>query len=463
MLIYEELITMLLDNFENMLTLLAAIVGLLGCLFKYIKSPKRGYRILIVFFLSNFLSDYYWTIYTLVMGYDPEVSAFLAYLGWNIAYPVLLIAVVYMCAEGARRYFHPVILWPLFTNAVQFTIYIQYGGLFNNLWQVGMTTITMIICMQQIMYYRQNKRSGAKKPYLAILVLSYLIFEYGMWTASCFSWSHQLLDPYFYCAVLSAIVMTTFVWGAEKHYGTGTSDNTLNSLTESRYQILFQAIVTALISGASLGGYVLATILKESIPELRIGTVATDKVVVMLFAISSVMCLLILLLVYEINLHYSRIREKEQEVDLGKRNRFSFIFTIIITFSLMLFDVVYNTMLLYDASVTEIYEDAKDVVNSTAAELENYLVVAETTLRVVADSVELMEQNGTNSEEIYRYLTAQTKFQAEQFDENFTGIYAYGVGSCIYNSTAIRRHIIMLMESIMTRFRKNHMTEVQRH
>ena len=34
---------MILENFENMLTLLAAVLGLLGCLFKYIKSPKRGY------------------------------------------------------------------------------------------------------------------------------------------------------------------------------------------------------------------------------------------------------------------------------------------------------------------------------------------------------------------------------------------------------------------------------------
>ena len=53
---------MLIDDLENMLTLLAAILGLLGCLFKYIKAPKRGYIFLIIFFLSNFLSDYYWTI-----------------------------------------------------------------------------------------------------------------------------------------------------------------------------------------------------------------------------------------------------------------------------------------------------------------------------------------------------------------------------------------------------------------
>ncbi len=416
---------MVLDDFENMLTLLATVIGLLYCLFKYIKNPRRGYIILIVFYMSNFLSDYYWTIYSLVMRYYPEVSEFLAYLGWNIAYLVLLFAVFYMTADRARRFFHPVILWPIFTNVSQFMIYIQYGGLFNNLWQVGVTTLTMILCMQGIVYYRKNKKNGAKKPYFSILVLAYLIVEYAMWTSSCFEWSSQFLDPYFYCTLLNAILSITLVWGAEKFYGVGSTKTSLNGLAESRYQILFQAIVTVLICGASVGGYILATVLKDSIPELQIGTLATDRIVVMLFGISVILVLLILLLVYEINRHYKKVRENNQEMDVKKRNRFSFIFTIAITFALMLFDVVYNTMLLYDVSVTEIYEDAKDVVNSTAAELENYLTVAETTLRVVADSVELMSQNGASSDEIYQYLTVQTTLQAEQFDENFTGIYAY--------------------------------------
>ena len=67
---------MVLDDFENMLTLLATVIGLLYCLFKYIKNPRRGYIILIVFYMSNFLSDYYWTIYSFVMRDYPEVSEF---------------------------------------------------------------------------------------------------------------------------------------------------------------------------------------------------------------------------------------------------------------------------------------------------------------------------------------------------------------------------------------------------
>ena len=41
---------MTLDDFENVITLAATCLGLLGVLFKYIKSPKRWYLLLITFF-----------------------------------------------------------------------------------------------------------------------------------------------------------------------------------------------------------------------------------------------------------------------------------------------------------------------------------------------------------------------------------------------------------------------------
>ena len=416
---------MIIEDFENVLTLLAAILGLFGCLFKYIKTPRRGYLYLIIFFLANFLSDYYWTIYTLVMRSYPEVSELLAYFGWNVGYLFLLLAVISFRSESVKHYFHPIILWPVLTNIWQFFIYIQFGGIFNNLWQVGVTTIIMIVCMQEIMFYLMNRKAKARIPYLAILVMAFLISEYGMWTASCFTWSNQLLDPYYYCTIVGAVLKVMFAWGAEKEYGIINEENSENELAEFRYQMLFQAIVSVLICGASLGGFILATALKESMLFMQLGTTASDKIVIMLFIISLVLSFLILGIVYIIDLRYKKSRENLKKMDAGRQSRYSFIFTLVITFFLILIVVVYNASLLYNSSVTEINENAKDVVKSTAAEIENYITVAETTLRVVADSTELMEKEGASSEEIYKYLEAQTKIQSQQFDENFTGIYAY--------------------------------------
>ena len=416
---------MTLDDFENVITLAATCLGLLGVLFKYIKSPKRWYLLLITFFLANFLSDYYWTVYSLVMNTYPEVSEFLAYFGWNVGYLLLMVAVLKTSSDSEKDFFHPLMLWPILTNIVQFFLYIQYGGLLNNIWQVSITTIIMILCMQEIMYYRVNKAKGQKFPYFAVVVLLFLLTEYGMWTASCFTFENDLLDPYFYLTIVRSILIVMFAWAAEKTLGKASNVSFTGELSEFRYQMLFEAIVSVLIGGASIGGYILATVIKNSMLTMQIGTTASDRIVVMLFVISVVLCLLVMLLVYAIDNHYVKILATRMNMDASRRSRFSFIFTIIITFSLMLFVVIYNTKLLYNATVSEINEDAKGAVRSTAAELENYITVAKTTLRVVADSVDIMSQNGASSEEIYDYLVTQTNIQSKQFDKNFTGIYAY--------------------------------------
>jgi HD-GYP domain-containing protein (c-di-GMP phosphodiesterase class II) len=420
---------MLLDDFENLLTLLAAVMGLLACLFRFIRTPRRGYFLLIIFYLANYLSDYYWTIYSLVMRSYPTVSEFLAYLGWNIGYLVLLFTTIHMRRDAAKKYFHPLLLLPVLTNTLQFILYIQYGGLFNNLWQVGITTIIMVICAQEVVFYFKNKNNGAAIPHFAIVTLLFLLTEYAMWTSSCFEWPGEFLNPYHYLTVIDVILKVMIAYAATMDYGVRTRNRNESSLVEFRYQILFQSTITLIIFGASVGGYVLANALKESVTSLKIGTTSSDRIVILLFTISSCLSFLILLFAFIFNRRYKTLRSKRLEMDQGKRSRFSFIIIIAITFMLMLFVVIYNTTLLYQASVTEINEDAKDVVKSTAAELENYITTAKTTLRVVADTIDLMNENGVSADEVERYLTNQTQVQAEHFDDNFTGIYAYFDGT----------------------------------
>jgi hypothetical protein len=44
-------------------------------------------------------------------------------------------------------------LLPVLTNIPQLLLYIQYGGILNNLWEVGLTTITMVLCLQELVCY----------------------------------------------------------------------------------------------------------------------------------------------------------------------------------------------------------------------------------------------------------------------------------------------------------------------
>ena len=98
---------MTFESFENIFTLSCTVISLLCCLFKYIEFPKRTCLYLAIFFLAHFLSDYYWTIYVLVMGDYPQVSDFAANLGWNIGYVFLLLAVFQFWKERGKIHFHP--------------------------------------------------------------------------------------------------------------------------------------------------------------------------------------------------------------------------------------------------------------------------------------------------------------------------------------------------------------------
>ena len=405
------------QTFEDIFSLLCTIVGLLYCIFRYIETPRNVYRCLLVFFLANFLSEYYWTIYELVMQSYPDVSMFVAYLGWNVGYVMLFLTVFFIRSEGAKRYFHPIMLLPVVLNIPQFVLYIQYGGVLNNIWEVAFTTVTMYFCLQDIMYFAKNRGNLKKLPWLSILVLAYLVSMYGMWTSSCFDWSSEVVNPYLYFSVSSSLLCLFFAHAASKHYESEKPDNESRSASELRFQILIQAIVSLVIIGICAIGFFTAFGIKNSVKS-------GDHIVVYLFAISFVLILLVLVMLYVLTRRYRRIMKFIRKMNEGNRSRLHFVFTVIVTLALMLFALIYNSIVLYKSSVVSVFEDGDEAIKSTATELESYLTVASTTLRVAADSVDLLVESGKSVEEIEQFIIDQTTRQAEKFDENFTGIYA---------------------------------------
>ncbi len=416
---------MTFDDFENLFTLFCTVVGLLFCLFKYIELPKRRYLYLIIFFLTHFFSDYYWAIYGLIMHSSPNVSGFMSYLGWNISY-LFLFRMVFRLRGKGNRYFHPLMLWPVLTNIPLLILYLTFGGIFNNLWQVGITTITMVFCMKELLYYSQNKKKGISHfPRLSFLILLFLIFGYGMWTASCFDWKSELINPYLYFTILAYISSLFFAWGTEKDYEDEGQVMIKKTEAEFRLQTLLKTIASYVILGACAGGYFIVLWMKNSIPFSDNSDEASNIIITVLYAISFLLILLVMILIYVIITRYKKAKEKRQNLDAGKLSSINFISTVCVTLFLMVFAISYNTKLIYNASVAAVYDTGEEKIRMFSTELENYLTGTETTLRVAADSIDLMERNGASSQDIYLYLIYQTSKQYEQLDENFAGIYAY--------------------------------------
>ncbi|MBR6224757.1 MAG: hypothetical protein IKR02_03400, partial [Firmicutes bacterium] len=246
------------DSVIDVLMLLTAIIGMLGSLYSYIEKPNKGWLFLTGYFFASFLSGYYWITSTLVTHVEPKVSEFTAYFGWNVAYVVLLVA-VYEMRNPDSKGFRPLISFiPIPLNLIQFYLYIQFGGWFNNVWQVSFTTVIMIFCLQSLLYQNNNKKDGRAFPYFNGLVLTFCFAEYVTWTASCFDWSSNARNPYYYFSVISYAAQIFFPWAMKKEYEARFFKKSDNSSSEIKFQALLQVIVSFIVFGGCIGGYYLA-------------------------------------------------------------------------------------------------------------------------------------------------------------------------------------------------------------
>ncbi|MBP5252376.1 MAG: response regulator [Lachnospiraceae bacterium] len=414
-----------LDIVTDVIMLLAAIIGLLGSLFRYVEIPKKGWLLASMFFLSELLSDYYWTTYTIVMHEEPDVSAFLAYFGWNIGYAIIFLSVLHMRSEGSKRYFNPLMLLPIPLNLFQFFIYIQYGGLFNNIWQVGLSTIVVIICLQSILYYLKEKKNGEPVPYFHCIIIFYIFTQYVMWTASCYDWYSDFTNPYYYSCVAGYITEIFFAWAINKTYKSRGLEHAENTARDTRFQARLEVIISGLLLAACVGGYLVADWMKKTIPQGTDNSAVLSMIAVILFMFSIFLCLIILALIY---IAAQRYKYKKSSGDSGtgiKRGRINLFMTIIVTLGLMVFTVIYNSRLFYRVSLSGIYTSGEDKAANISSELDNYLAIAQSSLNVTADTIDLMLENGESEDKINAYLTSQTTRLKSRFDENFTGVYGY--------------------------------------
>ncbi|MCR4787005.1 MAG: response regulator [Lachnospiraceae bacterium] len=413
---------------ENVFTLFATIVGLLICLFHYIEMPKKGWLYTSIFFLMHLLSDYYWTTYTIVMRSEPEVSAFFAYLGWNVGYLFLLLAVWSMQKEGSKRYFNLLMLLPIPINVYQFMLYLPFGGLINNIWQGLFLTVIACICVRELLYCMKRRKAKVGFPWFHFLVLLFVISEYGMWTSSCFGWNSVFTNPYYYFEFVNYLIPIFFAMAIKKDYVAEGLVYPEKNTAELRFHVLLQSVVAFIIVGGCLGGYWFADWIKRLLPPPDENNGTASVIIAILFAISLVLVILIMAVVYVIANHYKNLPKEPQRLAENKKGRLNFALTLIVTLGLMIFAAAYNSGLIYKVSVTEVYNAGADKAYATSTELENYLSIADSVLKVTADTVDMMYQHFEPMEKIDRYIKQQTENQAEQFDENFTGIYAYVEG-----------------------------------
>ena len=171
---------MFLEQVSSIYSIIMNLAGLMICLFQYFKNPSKKWIYSIAFLLGNLLSNYYWGVYVLVMNDYPNVSSLFSYFGWNLAYLVLALMVIYNRKEKGDRYFNPISLIVVPINIVQLFMYLQYGGYFNNIWQVALSTFASVMCINEILRYlfRHSKNPDIKFPFVSAALLYYILISY---------------------------------------------------------------------------------------------------------------------------------------------------------------------------------------------------------------------------------------------------------------------------------------------
>ena len=316
---------MLLEQVLSGLTIALNVIGLMVCLFDYIKRPTRTAVFAIVYLLSTLLSNYYWGVYVAVMDDYPNVSSFLSYVGWNAAFLVLTILLIFLMTKDRVRYFNPICLIPIPLNFVQLLMYLQYGGYFNNIWQVVLSTFVSCASINLILRYifKHKKIENLRKPYIECVLLAMMFFEYVSWTASCFSWSTEAIDPYTYATILCSIGYIILPLSVIKTYYTGKVE-----IDESRKasRNIFVMMYVIFITTTCIGGCLLAVWMRDTLNN-GIGQLG-DKdpfsvIAVMLFVVSVVIILFtatIILVVSSDQKSYESRKLRIEKKDAEKSN-----------------------------------------------------------------------------------------------------------------------------------------------
>ncbi|MBR4719310.1 MAG: response regulator, partial [Lachnospiraceae bacterium] len=107
------------------------------------------------------------------------------------------------------------------------------------------------------------------------------------------------------------------------------------------------------------------------------------------------------------------------------RKRHSMIVPLILVFVFMAVMVIYTSRLMYNVAVSNSNTVIEDRMLNISSMIENHLNTAENVLHVTADSVYHMLISGSTPARIHEFLVEETNNVAEQFDENYTGIYGY--------------------------------------
>ena len=295
------------EQIGNIYCIVVNVIGLTICLFHYVDRPRRSWIYVTAYLLCSLLSAYYWGAYSLLMGDTPTIDSFTAYFGENLSLIPLILLLIHVYRQVHKDvqkwFFNPLCLIPIPLNIYQCTIYNQFGGIFNNIWQCLLSSIIVVMSLNLILFHFKMRKTHRKVPYLAIVLFFFVFFEYGMWTSSCFEWPNEWLDPYNYFNLLAFFTgMIALPWSilkthGEKIFGKGREST-------KRLRKIFKPVYAVFVLICCVGGFMLAmwirNVLESALGETEDFS-AYAILDVLLFVFSAILVVFCIAVIFVVN------------------------------------------------------------------------------------------------------------------------------------------------------------------
>ena len=280
---------------ESIIQLLANMIAMMLCLYRFIGRSRKAWLYAILFFLGGFLSCYFWASYLIIMGDWPNVSTSMTYFGWNLSYVFLLLLMLQMKKREEKRFFHPLMLIPVPLNIWQLNLYnslvedFNTGSILNNCYQTLMCTLFACLSIQGLCWWwKHRNETGIRKPLVSLSCLLYSVSEFGMWTSSCYD--EPIGNLYYVFSFLFSASFFFLVFAIR--YANGDEKGGPAPQLDSRYQRIMRQISLLVVLACSVGGVLLGMQMRNMI-SAQIGEAATSDVFVIISLVLFVISLVI--------------------------------------------------------------------------------------------------------------------------------------------------------------------------
>ena len=337
---------MIWDYAENIFQLLAELVALLLCLFYYISSKRREWIYGLLFFLCGVLSSYFFTAYLIIMGAWPKGFDLMTYAGWNLAFLFLFLLVRYRESPEEKRYFHPMMLFPLVLDLIMLAVFLfvpasvgerqivtsNVSYFLNNFWLVIICTFTGAVSLQRLFWYRKMKAEGVNSlpvPWISLGAFITVFASFTMWISTSLNGpSIKLYYPFSFLCSLSYLALVWFINRSENR------DAQEEPTTfDRKFQNVLKASSLGMVIIFSVGGVCLGSWIRDMIMQhidLASESSIYDIIQIVLFVISLVVIIFVVTVIFVVYsgqraAENSKLREARQIAERSNAAKSEFL------------------------------------------------------------------------------------------------------------------------------------------